>query len=171
MNTSPYFNTGLTLIELISTLSISIILVTVGTGPMSKWLQYQTESTVFNTLFHLTTYARTLAVKENRYLTVCPSLDQRQCGGNWNKTIIVFTDHNKSETVDKNEDLHMVLEMPESTPCLTWNASAKRQYLQFKPSGAANGTAGHFRFCEEAHSALNKKVVISLNGRTSLRSL
>ncbi|MEE8056237.1 MAG: GspH/FimT family pseudopilin [Pseudomonadales bacterium] len=162
---------GWTLIELITVLAVFILLTGIGTPNLNKWLQHQTESTVFNTLYHLCVFARTLAVKENHYLTLCASEDLKHCGGPWNKTIIVFSDFNKNETVDENEQLFRAITLPKTTPCLEWNASAHRQYLQFKPSGATNGTAGHFKFCDTVINAIQKKIVVSFNGRTSLKSL
>ena len=162
---------GLTLIELIAVLAVLMLLTGIGFPNLNRWLQYQAESTVFNTLHHLCVFARTRAVKENSYLTLCASEDLKHCGSPWNTTIIVFSDINKNETVDSNERLFKAVTLPETTPCLEWRAGSKRQYLQFKPSGASNGTAGHFRFCDSVNSSVRKKVVVAFSGRTSLKSL
>jgi Tfp pilus assembly protein FimT len=84
---------------------------------------------------------------------------------------MVFSDNNKSESIDDDDDtLFKLIQLPKSTPCLYWNLD-KRQYIQFKPSGAINGTAGHLKFCDDVSSSYNKKLVISFNGRTSLKNL
>ncbi|MFA7552723.1 MAG: GspH/FimT family pseudopilin [Spongiibacteraceae bacterium] len=162
---------GFTFIDLLTTLSIFMVITFLGIPNFSAWLQRQAQSTVFDTLHHLSTFARTKAVKENTYLTLCASHDNVNCTGEWNKTIIIFSDPNKNETVDGDERLFKVLTLPKSTPCLLWNAGAQRQYLQFKPSGAINGTAGHFRFCDSVNNSIETRLVISFNGRTSLKSL
>jgi Tfp pilus assembly protein FimT len=170
-NPSERLMKGATLIELITTATIILTIIGTGLPSLSKWLQYQTEITILRSLSHLVTFARTKAVKENQYLTLCASHNRVSCEGEWNKTIIVFNDFNKNETLDNDEILFRIFELAKTTPCLKWNASAGRQYLQFKPSGATNGTAGHFRFCQGVNTAIDKKLVISFNGRTSLKKL
>lgn len=162
---------GFTFIDLLTALSVFMVVTCIGIPNLHHWLQRQAQSTVFDTLHHLSTFARTKAVKENTFLTLCASHNNLTCNGDWNKTIIIFNDPNKNETVDAGERLFKVMALPDSTPCLQWNASAHRQYLQFKPSGATNGTAGHFRFCDSVNNAIEKRLVISFNGRTSLKNL
>ena len=115
--------------------------------------------------------SRTRAVRENRFFTLCASKDLTRCDGEWNKTIIVFSDHNKNEIVDADDVLLKAITLPVNTPCLEWNASARRNYLQFKPNGSSNGTAGHFRFCDAVNKHYEKKLIVSLSGRTSLKNL
>ncbi len=161
---------GLTLIELLSTVSIISLVVAMGIPKMDQWIQQKTEESVLKSLFHLSVYARTEAIKATDYFTFCPTENRISCGGSWNKEIMIFKDSNKNETVDEDDVLFKLINLPESAPCIKWNLK-KRQYVQFKPSGASNGTAGHFRYCEEGDSLIHKKVIISFNGRTSMRKL
>lgn len=162
---------GFSLIELMTVLSVFIIASGIGTPALSKWLQRSAESTAFTSLHHLITFTRTQAIKENTYFTLCPSSDNQKCTGEWNKTLIIFSDANKNEQLDGGERLFKSIALPAVTPCLEWRSGASRQYVQFKPSGATNGTAGHFLFCDGAHSATKKKLVLSFGGRTSLKTL
>ena len=164
-------NQGWTLVELMSVLTIIALLIGMGVPSLGKWLQRSSESTAFTTLSRLCTLARTLAIKENRYYTLCASEDLTHCGGPWNKTLIVFSDGNKNEVVDADDRLIKTITLPQTTPCLQWNAGAYRQYLQFKPSGATNGTAGNFKFCDPIERIYQKQLVISFGGRTALKSL
>lgn len=166
--TSPPVN-GFSLIELLTTLTVIMITMGAGLSGLSQWLHYQTETTLFNSLSHLTKFARTRAIKDGQYLTVCASTDKITCNGQWNNTIIVFNDNNTNESVDDQDVIYRVLSLPKTTPCIQWQASLGRQYLQFKPSGASNGTAGHFRLCDAIGNTGNKRLVVGLSGRTSLR--
>ncbi len=168
---STRHNNGWTLVEVIAVLTILTLLAGTGAPHLSTWLQNTAQSTVFNTLHHLTTFARAKAIKDNDYFTVCASEDQKHCNGQWNKTLIVFNDTNQNETVDSDETLFRTLSFPKSTPCLQWNAGARKTYLQFKPSGATNGTAGHFRFCDTSANSSQQSLVVSFSGRTSIRKL
>lgn len=162
---------GWTLIELLTVLAVVSILAGVGVPSLSKWFQRQSEASLFKTLYHLSSYARTKAIRERQFLTLCPSEDHRQCNGEWQDTIIIFSDGNRNETLDSDEQLYKAITLPDNTPCLQWRASAGRNYLQFKPSGVTNGTAGHFRFCDQVISNYNKQLVVSFSGRSSLRDL
>lgn len=162
---------GWSLVELLSVLAIMMTLTGLGVPNFNLWLQQKTEASVLKTLYHLCNLARTRAVKDNSYLTLCASEDLQHCNGRWNKTVIVFSDMNKNETVDKGETLYKAITFPKTTPCLEWKAGAHRQYLQYKPTGASNGTAGQFKFCDSVSNTIKKAVVVSFNGRTSLKNL
>jgi type IV fimbrial biogenesis protein FimT len=161
---------GLTLIEILTTLSIIILTTAVGIPSFNGWLQQKAEVAVFRHLFHLVAYTRTEAIKANTYYTLCPTTNQINCSGDWNDTVMIFSDHNKNETVDDSDALFKLIQFPNTTPCIYWNLE-KRQYVQFKPTGFINGTAGHFRFCDNVDSSYDKKLVVSFNGRTSIKSL
>jgi type IV fimbrial biogenesis protein FimT len=161
---------GITLIELLSTLTIMSIVTAMGMPAMDQWIQRKTEDTVLKSLFHLSVYTRTEAIKASDYFTFCPTEDKISCGGNWNKEIMVFKDSNKNEAIDEDDVLFKLIRLPATSPCIEWILK-KRQYVQFKPSGASNGTAGHFKFCNQDKSLIDKKVIISFNGRTSMRAL
>ncbi len=138
---------------------------------MIQWLERSTESAVFSLLNHMVVMARTRAIRDQTHFTVCASEDKIYCADHWNRQIIVFNDPNTNETRDQGERLYKAITLPEGTPCISWNASLGRRYLQFKPTGASNGSAGHFRLCDGEGSYLNRKLVVSLNGRTSLQNL
>ncbi len=165
-NTGLTNNVGLTLVELIAVLAIIAITLGLGIPSLQKWQANSTQSLAFKNLYHLTFYARALAIKENSFVTLCASDDNLHCTGEWNRRLIVFRDDNKNERVDDGEHLLKVHEFPDSTPCLELKVSLGRQYLQFKPTGQVNGTAGHFRTCDDN----TKKMVISFTGRTAYKS-
>lgn len=168
----PLFScNGLTLIELLMVLAIITTLTTLGIPSLRSGLQRSNEAAIFNALHHLATFARTRAIREQTYFTLCPSNNEQHCNGNWNEALIVFEDGNRNEQLDSGERLYQTTTFSKGTPCLLWNASARRQYIQFKPSGATNGTAGHFRLCDATQSRLNKRLVLSFGGRTSLKNL
>ncbi|MBL4826886.1 MAG: GspH/FimT family pseudopilin [Spongiibacteraceae bacterium] len=164
------YHHGWTLIELLVTLSIISLLIGFGIPTLNQSLQRSTEKIAFTMLQRLSYYARTKAIRHNNYFTLCPSNDQVHCGGTWNQALIIFSDQNKNEIVDGSDELFRTFTFGPNTPCIRWNRK-RRQYLQFKPSGASNGTAGHFAFCDPVNTTVENKVVVSFNGRTSLKSL
>jgi len=161
---------GFNLIELLICLAIIALLSSFAGPGIGQLLQRHSQQRALETLFHLSVYGRNEAIRSNDYFTVCPTLDSQNCNGQWNNTVMAFKDSNKNESIDSDETLAKLLSLPAATPCIDWRSAAKN-YLQFKPSGASNGSAGHFRFCDEVAQRLDKKVVISLNGRTSIKTL
>ena len=171
-NATPQFrhyHKGLSLLELLTSTSIAATLISISLSGMSNLLEQQSQKNILFDLYHLTTLTRTLAVRNETYFTLCSSENGRQCNNQWNKQVIVFEDSNKNEQVDGKEVIYRVWQIPKTLACLQWKSG--RNYLQFRPTGASNGTAGHFRFCDTDHNYLEKKLVISFNGRTSLKKL
>lgn len=165
-------SSGLSLVELLSVTAILSIILSTGIPSMNRWIQNATNESTLKLLFHLAIYTRTEAIKANDYFTMCPSTTLTSCGGSWSDGVIVFKDSNKNEAVDpdQGEVLDKSFKFSTNAPCIQWNRK-DRQYLQFKPSGASNGTAGTFSFCQIEQTSAKKSIVISFNGRTSLRSL
>jgi len=159
---------GLTLIELLITLTIISVITTIGLPKLNASLKRHSDKTHLKMLQHLVIYARYEAIRNNNIYTVCPSDDQQHCGGQWNRSVIIFSDFNKNEIVDGKDVLYRTHHFPNNTPCILWNRN-RQQYIQFKPTGAANGTAGHIRFCDSTDSTFNHRLVVSFNGRISLR--
>jgi type IV fimbrial biogenesis protein FimT len=159
---------GWTLLELLITLAIFSLLVSIGLPSFTESIARNTEKVALKSLQHLNYYARTEAIRRNNYYTLCPSDDLVHCHGTWNKQLIVFSDENKNEQVDGTDVLYRVFQFNDQTPCIEWNRPS-RQYVQFKSSGASNGTAGHFKFCDPVNSSNEYRIVVSLNGRISLR--
>ncbi len=162
---------GMTLIELLTTLSVIAITMSIGFPSMSKWIKTKSQNAAFETLYHSVTFARTKAIRQQENFTICASKDNTQCNGEWNDTIIIFNDHNKNAQLDSSEILYKTISMPQGTPCIQWRAGGGRDYLRFKANGATSGTAGHFRYCDPNTTQYDKKLVVSFTGRTSIKKL
>lgn len=164
---------GWSLIEILTTLTIIALLSSLSLPNFNSWFQQRTQSALFRSLYHLTYFSRSQAISLQTYVTLCPTNDHVNCSHNWDDTsVMVFSDSNKNEQLDAPEDqLLRVMSLPQNKPCLALRASGGKQYLQFKATGASNGIAGHFRFCDPVHNHIAKKLVISLNGRPTIQDL
>lgn len=160
---------GWTLPEILVSGATAAILATLAVPSFSDWRQRAAETTAFNLIGHAASYARIRAVRDHRYTTVCASEQGSACDGQWHQHIIVFNDDNRNETLDDDERLLRRFDLPDDLPCVVLKASARRDYLQFKPNGSSNGTAGHFRLCDNDATPHPRRLVVSLNGRTTLR--
>lgn len=163
-------HSGWTLPELLVTGAIISVMTIAAIPSLNNWMSRNSEKALFEQLNQAAVFARTRAVRDRQYFTVCASEDQTRCSEQWQKQIIVFSDTNHNEVIDGTDQLLRSFTLPESAPCLEWRGSGRKNYLQFKPSGASNGTAGHFRLCEPHPHASHRRLVVSLGGRTSLRT-
>lgn len=162
---------GWTLVELLASCAIVLILATFAIPGLQHWIDRTSQAAAFNLLQHAASFARAQAINEHRYFTVCGSDDGIQCNRHWRDHIVIFSDDNRNEAIDRGERLYRTFNLGDHTPCIQWRASGGRHYLQFKPNGAVNGTAGHFRLCQNSRGQTQQKLVVSLNGRTSLRQI
>lgn len=160
---------GWTLVELLATGSILMILACTAVPALDGWLQSAADRAAFHRLNRAAVAGRTQAIRQQRYVTVCGSSDNVHCSGQWNDNVIVFSDANRNETVDSGDQLYRAFVVDDNAPCVHWRGGAHRNYLQFKPSGASNGTAGHFAPCDSQRRSPRYRLVVSLNGRTALR--
>lgn len=161
---------GWTLVELLVTGLILVILAGIAVPAMRDGINRSSELALFNLLGHAAAFARTRAVAAQRYVTLCGSDDGAHCRGQWHRHIIVFSDRNRNQIVDGPDQLYRMFTLNPETPCIRWRGGARRNYLQFKPSGASNGTAGHFQLCDPRADHLHQRLVVSLNGRSALRA-
>ena len=106
-------------------------MITMGSRPI--WAitgDYQTETTLFNLLNDESSSHEPkplmMAVTSHRLA----SIDKITCSGEWNNTIIVFSDTNTNES-DDQDLIYRVLSLPKTTPCIQWKASLGRQWSQF----------------------------------------
>jgi len=99
--------TGFTLIELMVTIAVVAILLTVGVPSFRSLTQNNRMSTQANELMAALTLARSEAVKRGASVTICSSADQASCAGsnNWATGWIVFSDSNADATVDAGETI------------------------------------------------------------------
>lgn len=85
---------GLTLIEMMITVAIAAILITVGTPGINNMLNQNKVIADINNLSTVARVARFSAVDEALPVIVCPTADYTNCSTNWQQTKMVFADAN-----------------------------------------------------------------------------
>lgn len=90
---SAHLSKGLTLVELIVTITVLAILVTVGIPQFQGLVQGNRATSAANELLGSLQFARSEAVKRSRPVTICPSSDQATCSGSdWSVGWIIRED-------------------------------------------------------------------------------
>ena len=99
-------NSGFTLLELVVTVALIAIAVSIAVPSMSTFTQNDRLTTNINTLVGHLAYARSEAVKLNQQVSVCVSNNTASCtAGNWQDGWIVYIDADASNTFTAGEQV------------------------------------------------------------------
>lgn len=156
---------GFTLIELMVTISVLAILMTIAAPNLQTLLQNSRLSSQASGLVGDLSFARAEALKLGSPVAVCASADGATCSGatNWETGWIVFNDANSSSAVDGAETPLRV------TPALTGNNTmgAGRPLVRFSPQGYSVGFTTTFSACDSRGAASARSVVLNNQGRVT----
>lgn len=159
---------GQTLIELLISMTILALLVGMAVPTLGRLIDNHRAKTTIYTLNSLLQRARQEAVGRGDYVTVCPSEDLQHCDKNWNGPLMVFTDSNRSETLDAGEQL-LWQQAAVSGGELSYS-NRRTPFVQFKPTGHGNGIAGTFRFKSDHLDVQSRRLTVIPSGRVSLKA-
>lgn len=98
-------NRGMTLIEVLVTLSVLAILLAVGVPAFNQFVVSNRLSAYSSDMLSTLTLARSEAIKRNSRVVLCKSADGESCAGagSWNQGWIVFADPNNNANRDAGE--------------------------------------------------------------------
>ena len=136
---------GFTLLELIVTMTILIIVLTLGIPSLHQWVQRSKTTNLQYTLLHSIHYARTQAVGLQSTITLCPGIND--CEDDWGSDIIIFNDLDSNGFWDGNELLLKHVNIGELGQKLAWRSFRRKPYIQFNLQGLTKALNGTFHFC------------------------
>jgi type IV fimbrial biogenesis protein FimT len=162
----PYNQSGLTLPELIISLSIISVLSTSGLSGMQRLIQENrmaAEVNQFVTVLHL---ARSEAVKHGQRVLLCPSSDGHNCGNSreWVNGWIVFASHDREHDMDEQ----LLQAGTPFSPGIRMNSSNHRKRIVYQPDGNSPGTNTSFTFCDSRKRVKPRVICLSNTGRPRL---
>ncbi len=159
--------TGLTLIELLVTIAILAILLSIAVPNFITFLQNSRLVGQTNDLVTSLNYARSEAIKRGVRVSVCSRLNDTTCSGatvfNWDAGWLVFVNLNNDAMVDAGETVLQVRQPLENGNTLR---TLRRQRVTYQSSGFS-GNADTFRLCDSRGAASGRAIVVSLQGRVS----
>lgn len=158
---------GFTLIELMVTLSVLLILITVGVPSLSGYLQSQRLNTTTQLIKDSYSQARYEAVTGKKAVTLCPlDINATTCGNNWDVGIMVYIDQNNDgvyAAADNDQRLRQV-----GFPDGVTASIPGRTQVRLSTAGTTTDT-GTFTVAVSG-STTQKTLVISSSGRIRLGS-
>lgn len=97
--------TGFTVIELMVTLAVAVVLLTMAVPAFNTFVQNNRITAQANDLVTAINLSRDEALKRRSTVTVCSSADGSSCAGNWHDGWIVFTDDNADSVVNGTDQV------------------------------------------------------------------
>ena len=156
---------GLTLVELVATLAVATITLTVAVPGYQSLVDNQRVYAATNRLVAHLTLARSEAVKRMARVALCPSRDGAACldSFDWSEGFILFVDRNRDRNRQGDELLVRVAGAAEQLRVLT---STGRRRIVYEPNGTVlGGSNATFRVCSNQSESRNRAVIISITGR------
>jgi type IV fimbrial biogenesis protein FimT len=152
---------GFSLIELITTLSVSTILLAIGVPPLTDfYTQYRADSSI-RVIQQTLQFARNQAISFNMKVTVCALVDDK-CDPNWQAGLTVFIDMDNNNQLDGDDKKLYTTNAFHSKDTVKYN----RAVIRFLPDGLASGTNGTLKYCPSSPtSPYSQAIVINQAGR------
>lgn len=160
-----YRSGGFTLSELMVTLAVLAVTVTIGVPAFAGVVQRAREANAYHLLTASLASARLAAVKNGAPVTVCPSSDGTTCRRDlvWDDGWIFFTDRNRS---GQPPDVASVLQRVDGPGAgIALRSTRGRHRVRFTPDGWSYGSNLSIRLCREDDARLLGKVVVNNAGR------
>lgn len=174
---------GVTLIELMVTVTIAAIMMTLAAPSLQSFVRSNQLRTATNDLAALLMTARSESIKRGWPVTVCKTADVNatppacSAAASWQAGWLVFVDHNGNGTLDTTAsasfpaDVALRVAQPTGTGLTVTGNANFTQYLSFRPSGfplGSGGTeAGTFTLCLTQQS---RTLDVSKTGRLQISS-
>ncbi len=155
---------GFTLVELMVTIAIAAILITIGAPSLNGLYQSTRADTSIKQIHQALHFARNQAVTLGQNITVCPK-NGDQCNNgenNWKDGLIVFIDNNRDDVSDSPQSILLHLSAFHEGDIVRFNRATS---IRFQPDGKAtpNGT---LTYCpDDADNASSKAIKINVSGR------
>jgi Tfp pilus assembly protein FimT len=150
---------GFSLFELLTTLSIAFILLTLIIPSQKNYFNQSMSDVMKLQLFHAIHLAQSEAIASRKIVTLCQSENQTTCSGRWKQGYIILSDkkviYSFVNVVNQGE--------------LYWRAFPVHQtQLDYLPSGMLKAENGTFWYCLPHENYPRWAIVINQSGRARI---
>lgn len=161
---SLYSQQGLTLLELMITLSIVGILLTLVAPNVRDILIRNNVTSQVNEISGIVQFARSNAIDEQNTAIICPTPDFSNCSTNWDQAKMVFNDLDGNGNRSEDEELLAATSLPPKSMTVTGPGITVR----FNGNGTVS-TPATIKIChQDGEAKFARALFISLQGRVRL---
>ncbi|WP_041068662.1 GspH/FimT family pseudopilin [Thiolapillus brandeum] len=160
------FRKGITLIEVMVTVATIGILTSLAIPSLSHLRASNTMATSLNLFLSQLQLARSTAVTREHHITLCPASSPTACGDDttsWAGGYLIFEDSNKNGEPDADEEI--VSHTDQGLQGIRIRSSRYRSRISFLPQGRSWFSNATIHFCHPQYPDLNRKIIVSNNGR------
>lgn len=155
---------GLTLVELIVTIVIAGILITVGVPSFTSLYEASRSDSSIRTIQSSLTFARNQAVSYGARVTLCP-LSSDSCTNNWKNGFTIFIDRGARGNIDGDDQIIKIIGPFNSKDYVTHSSSS----VSFSADGLVLEGAGDISYCPSSKTSSNSKAAsVSVSGSIKL---
>lgn len=163
---SPFKNIGgFTLVELLVSLTVLVSLFSLLSPSLSTFKTRYAITLKTWEIKRTLEYARSLAVTQNKTVSVCTALDNYRCVKRLGSKLLIFNDRDKNFQWSTDESLYRDTNLANATVRLSasWGSSVVR----FKNSGESI-ESGNFLICMPSPEDFGRQVIFYHSGRVRL---
>ncbi len=159
---------GFTLLELLITLAIGGIILSLGIPAMGALTGNNARSSSINTMISHIQLARSEAITRARRTILCPSRDGEHCDDStiWDRGYILVEDSNDNKTADRGDRLIRLYQHLDER--ITIRSTVNRKRILFNSLGMSPGYNLTLSFCDQQQAVEPKAVIVSNTGRPRL---
>jgi len=181
ISTKPKLCNGFSAIELLTTLAIVTILVSLAAPSFRELILNNHATARFNEFVAAVNYARSEAIKRGAPVTICSTttpLANPTCngGGTWSTGWIIFSDYDADQVVDAGTGNCATEEGGSPEDCILQvgkglgdlNLTSARAHIVFDSTGASRGFNDTWKLCDERGAEYSRGVVLSNSGHLRL---
>ncbi|MCG9695997.1 GspH/FimT family pseudopilin [Shewanella sp. Isolate11] len=156
MNTNTRFtHNGLTLVELMVTITVATILIGIAAPSLSSLYDAQRAGANIRKIQQSLQFARNAAISYGVRVTVCPVADN-QCNSDWQSGLVIFTDSGTTNILDGSDKVIYQTGEFHQQDTISYN----RRAVHFYPDGLASGSNGTLKYCPGSPTSSSSKAVI-----------
>ena len=161
---------GITLIELLISLSILAMLIAIVLPNYGAFLAKQRANNEIRQLQRLLLLARNHAIHNENFVTVCPLDNTGECQSEWHKALYAFHDFNKNKRLEREQGEYMIKQKAPIPTIDTLRYAAGRTALVYGPTGrlVVWGGNGTFKYCPGDYESLARGIIVSVTGKSYL---
>lgn len=163
-------NSGVSLVELLVSLFVLAVLITLSAPDMRTLIVNNRVDNAASELFSSLMLARSEAVKRQRTVSLCSTVDQSSCDetrSGWHRGWLIFTDAAGDGLLNASDQLIRRVPVQSDTVSILWNNG---DGLQFNSRGQST-RAGTFQICADDEGSGAKAIIVSMAGRVRTEAL